>query len=137
MRSGPTCTDDGTSRADFATMMRKLTSVRDLQQWIDRVQADDLPGLQAFANRIQRDIAAVTAGPSQPYSSDPVEGHVKSNQNDQAADVRESIADYVQRAACVLGGDRLLAHDRRYPEGEGMGILASQTPGSCRYGVKG
>jgi transposase len=60
----------------FATMMRRLTGVRDLPQWIHRVQTDDLPGLQAFANSIQRDIAAVTAGLSQPYSSGPVEGHV-------------------------------------------------------------
>lgn len=60
----------------FATMMRKLTGARDLPQWIDQVQADELPGLRAFANSIQRDIAAVTAGLSQPYSSGPVEGHV-------------------------------------------------------------
>jgi transposase len=57
-------------------MMRHLTGVRDLPQWIDRIQADELPGLRAFANSIQRDIAAVTAGLSQPYSSGPVEGHV-------------------------------------------------------------
>jgi transposase len=60
----------------FATMMRKLTGARDLPQWIHRVQTDELPGLQAFANSIQRDTAAVTAGLSQPYSSGPVEGHV-------------------------------------------------------------
>jgi transposase len=60
----------------FATMMRRLTGVRDLPQWIHQVQADELPGLRAFANSIQRDIAAVTAGLSLPYSSGPVEGHV-------------------------------------------------------------
>ena len=60
----------------FATMMRKLTGTRDLPQWISRVQVDNLAGLRTFANSIQRDIAAVTAGLSQPYSSGPVEGHV-------------------------------------------------------------
>ena len=60
----------------FATMMRKRTGARDLPQWIHQVQADDLPGLRPFTNSIQRDLAAVTAGLTLPYSSGPVEGHV-------------------------------------------------------------
>ena len=60
----------------FATMMRKLTGIRDLPQWIESVQASALDGLRSFANGIQRDLAAVTAGLSLPYSSGLVEGHV-------------------------------------------------------------
>jgi transposase len=60
----------------FATMMNKLTGGRDLPQWIKHVHHSDLAGLRTFANSIQRDLAAVTAGLSLPYSSGPVEGHV-------------------------------------------------------------
>jgi transposase len=59
----------------FATMMRTLSGARDLPQWIRQVEAD-LPGLRPFTTSIQRDLAAVTAGLSLPYSSGPVEGHV-------------------------------------------------------------
>jgi len=40
-------------------------------------RASDLVGLHTFTTSIQRDLAAVTAGLSQHYSSGPVEGHVK------------------------------------------------------------
>ena len=60
----------------FATMMRTLTGTRDLPQWIKQVEADYLPGLRPFTTSIQRDLAAVTAGLSLPYSSGPVERHV-------------------------------------------------------------
>jgi transposase len=61
---------------DFAAMMRKLTGARDLPQWIVRAGSSGLDGLRSFATNIQRDLAAVTAGLSLPYSSGPVEGHV-------------------------------------------------------------
>jgi transposase len=60
----------------FATMMRTLVRHRDFPQWIKQVEADDLRGLRPFTTSIQRDLAAVTAGLSLPYSSGPVEGHV-------------------------------------------------------------
>jgi transposase len=60
----------------FAAMMHKRTGNKQLPQWIDRVEADDLPGLRSFINGIRRDLAAVTAGLSLPYSSGPVEGTV-------------------------------------------------------------
>ncbi|MFF7242075.1 transposase [Streptomyces collinus] len=47
-----------------------------LPSWIDAVHADDLPALHAFADGLQRDHQAVTAGPTLPWSSGPVEGHV-------------------------------------------------------------
>jgi transposase len=40
------------------------------------VDADDQPELHTFAAGIRRDLAAVTAGLSLPYSSGAVEGHV-------------------------------------------------------------
>ena len=61
---------------DFATMMRNRTGARDLPQWIERVEADALPGLQSFVKGIRADLAAVTNGLSLPYSSGAVEGHV-------------------------------------------------------------
>ncbi|MFC8718648.1 ISL3 family transposase [Kitasatospora sp. NPDC057198] len=48
-----------------------------LPQWIKAVRADDLPSLHSFANGLERDLAAVTAGLTLPWSSGVVEGHVK------------------------------------------------------------
>jgi transposase len=47
-----------------------------LDQWLADVDADDQPQLHSFANGIRRDLQAVTAGLTLPYSSGPVEGHV-------------------------------------------------------------
>ncbi|MFJ2170335.1 transposase [Streptomyces griseofuscus] len=47
-----------------------------LQQWIQAVRADDLPSLHTFVNGLERDLAAVTAGLTLPWSSGVVEGHV-------------------------------------------------------------
>lgn len=60
---------------DFATMMRDLTGA-DLRQWITTALADDLLGLHSFVRGVQRDLAAVTAGLTMPWSSGPVEGQV-------------------------------------------------------------
>ncbi|WP_406446862.1 transposase [Streptomyces sp. NBC_01613] len=45
-------------------------------QWMDRVFADDLPALLSLVNGMKRDLDAVTAGLSTPWSSGQVEGHV-------------------------------------------------------------
>ena len=57
-------------------MMRKRTGTRDLPQWIELADADELPGLRSFTNGIRADLTAVTNGLSLPYSSGRVEGHV-------------------------------------------------------------
>lgn len=56
-------------------MLTQLEGDR-LPQWIEAVRADDLPSLHAFANGLERDLAAVTAGLTLPWSSGVVEGHV-------------------------------------------------------------
>lgn len=43
---------------------------------MDRVLADDLPALHSLVNGMKRDLDAVTAGLSTPWSSGQVEGHV-------------------------------------------------------------
>ncbi len=43
---------------------------------IKAVRADDLPSLHTFVNGLERDLAAVTAGLTLPWSSGIVEGHV-------------------------------------------------------------
>lgn len=43
---------------------------------MDRVLADDLPALHPLANGMERDLDAVTAGLSTPWSSGQVEGQV-------------------------------------------------------------
>lgn len=48
---------------------------RHLDQWIERVRADDLPALHRFANGLDQDVDAVVAGLSLRYSSGIVEGH--------------------------------------------------------------
>jgi hypothetical protein len=60
---------------DFADTMHKLSGTR-LPQWIAVVLASDLPQLHSFAKGLQRDLAAVTAGLTLPWSSGPVEGQV-------------------------------------------------------------
>ncbi|MFG2045795.1 transposase, partial [Dactylosporangium sp. NPDC048998] len=60
---------------DFADMMRKLRGAR-LPQWIAAVLASDLVQLHSFAKGLQRDLAAVTAGLTLPWSSGAVEGQV-------------------------------------------------------------
>ncbi|GHB78707.1 hypothetical protein GCM10010377_80980 [Streptomyces viridiviolaceus] len=59
----------------FGRMLTELQGDR-LPQWIEAVRADDLPSLHAFANGLERDLAAVTAGLVLPWSSGVVEGHV-------------------------------------------------------------
>ncbi|MGW3818695.1 ISL3 family transposase [Streptomyces sp. NPDC005046] len=59
----------------FAQMVCGLGGHR-LSAWTDAVHADDLPALHAFADGLQRDHNAVTAGLTLPWSSGPVEGHV-------------------------------------------------------------
>ncbi|MFD9396537.1 transposase [Streptomyces sp. NPDC060000] len=58
----------------FAELMNNREG-RHLGQWIDRVQADDLPTLHSFVNGLGQDLDAVVAGLSLRYSSGAVEGH--------------------------------------------------------------
>ncbi|WP_194838827.1 transposase [Nocardia sp. XZ_19_369] len=44
--------------------------------WIAIVQADDLPGRASFANGLESDLNAVTAGLTMRWNSGPVEGRV-------------------------------------------------------------
>jgi transposase len=60
---------------DFAAMMRDLQGDR-LPAWMDRIRVDDLPALHSLVNGLNRDIDAVTAGLSTPWSSGQVEGQV-------------------------------------------------------------
>ncbi len=56
-------------------MLTRLQGER-LPEWIAAVRADDLPSLHAFISGLERDLAAVTAGLTLPWSSGVVEGHV-------------------------------------------------------------
>ncbi|MFD4613584.1 transposase [Streptomyces sp. NPDC058440] len=60
---------------DFADMMRDLRGDQ-LPAWMDRVTQDELPALHSLVNGLRRDLDAVTAGLSSPWSSGQVEGHV-------------------------------------------------------------
>ncbi|MFE3281470.1 ISL3 family transposase, partial [Nocardia sp. NPDC059239] len=59
----------------FATMMKQLSG-RELERWMAAVEADDFPALHSFVRGLRRDLDAVTAGLTLPWSSGPVEGHV-------------------------------------------------------------
>lgn len=59
----------------FADMMCNLRGDQ-LPQWMEGAAADNPPGPQSFVDRIKRDLAAVTAGLTLPWSSDAVEGQV-------------------------------------------------------------
>jgi transposase len=59
----------------FATMMHERAG-RELNTWMGKVHADDIPELRSFLTGITIDHDAVTAGLTLPYSSGVVEGHV-------------------------------------------------------------
>jgi len=59
----------------FAEMMTGRQG-QHLQKWLDAVEADDQPELHSFAAGIRRDLQAVTAGLTLPYSSGAAEGNV-------------------------------------------------------------
>jgi transposase len=61
--------------AAFAAMMGKLHGDQ-LEAWMTAVAADDLPALHSMLIGLRRDLAAVTAGLTLPWSSGVVEGHV-------------------------------------------------------------
>ncbi|MFI2207521.1 transposase [Streptomyces sp. NPDC020192] len=77
--TGPPAPLDATARhvRDFADRMRDLRG-EDLPSWMDRVLADDLPALHSLVNGVKRDLDAVTAALSTPWSSGQVEGQVTS-----------------------------------------------------------
>ncbi|MEU6230655.1 transposase [Streptomyces sp. NPDC047042] len=58
----------------FAGLMNNRQG-RNLDQWITRVQGDDLPALHTFVTGLGQDLDAVVAGLSLRYSSGAVEGH--------------------------------------------------------------
>ncbi|MFC4517245.1 transposase [Streptomyces ehimensis] len=60
---------------DFAAMMRDLRGDQ-LPVWMEGVLADDLPTPHSLVNGLSRDIDAVTAGLSTPWSSGQAEGRV-------------------------------------------------------------
>ncbi len=60
---------------DFIRMVRERTSAA-LTSWITRATASCIAELGSFANGLQRDLAAVTAGLSLPWSNGQVEGQV-------------------------------------------------------------
>jgi transposase len=59
----------------FAVMLTRRRGER-LPGWLDQARAIGLPGLNSFVTGIEHDLAAVTAGLTQPWNSGPVEGHV-------------------------------------------------------------
>ena len=61
--------------AAFAEMLTGLHGDQ-LDTWIGKVDADDLPDLHSFVAGLRRDQQAVTNGLTLPYSSGLVEGHV-------------------------------------------------------------
>ena len=57
-------------------MMTRRSGEQKLSSWLAAVEADDQPHPHSFAAGIRRDLPAVTAGLTLPYSSGPVEGNV-------------------------------------------------------------
>jgi transposase len=60
---------------DFADLMNKHRGDR-LTAWMNTAEADNLPHLHSLITGLRRDLAAVTAGLTETYSSGPVEGNV-------------------------------------------------------------
>jgi hypothetical protein len=60
---------------NLADLMHKHRGDR-LPQWMQQVEADELPALHSLVAGLRRDLAAVTAGITLPWSSGAVEGNV-------------------------------------------------------------
>ncbi|MGC9668516.1 transposase [Planosporangium sp. 12N6] len=58
---------------DFARLLTKRGG-QDLDDWLAAVDADDLPALHSFTRGLRKDLPAVTAGLTLPYSNGPIEG---------------------------------------------------------------
>ena len=56
--------------ADLLTTRRG----NNLEDWMSAVEASDLPALHAFVRGLRKDLPAVIAGLSLPYSNGPIEG---------------------------------------------------------------
>ncbi len=65
-----------THLASFAEMMTHRTGDQDLPGWLAAAEAADQPHLHTFTAGLRRDLPAVTAGLTLPYSSGKVEGNV-------------------------------------------------------------
>ncbi|WP_306306870.1 transposase [Nocardia brevicatena] len=72
---------------DFAVMTTRLEG-QCLEEWISIVEKDTLTAIASFARNLRRDIDAVRNGLTLPYSSGPVEGHIKRIKIDQTPNVR-------------------------------------------------
>jgi transposase len=59
----------------FAEMVHELRGGR-LREWMEEVEADDLPALHSFVAGLRRDQDAVVAGLTMRWNSGLVEGHV-------------------------------------------------------------
>jgi hypothetical protein len=62
----------------------------DLEDWMSAVEASDLPALNGFVRGLRKDLPAVTAGLSLPYSNGPTEGANTKVKLLQRQDVRTS-----------------------------------------------
>ncbi|WP_410007854.1 ISL3 family transposase [Planotetraspora sp. A-T 1434] len=58
---------------EFAAILTQRRG-KDLDAWITAVQADDLPALHSFVHGLRKDLPAVVAGLTLPYSNGPMEG---------------------------------------------------------------
>jgi transposase len=60
----------------FANMLTQRHGATELASWISAATTADLPGISTFAQHLNADLEAVTAGLTLPWSSGPVEGTV-------------------------------------------------------------
>ncbi|MGW2365718.1 ISL3 family transposase, partial [Streptomyces sp. NPDC001667] len=73
------CPDLATIRTlaeDFAEMPVNRQGDENLDNWLNSAKTSGIPELHGFANSLARDIDAVRAGLTMPWSSGVVEGHV-------------------------------------------------------------
>ncbi|MRH90271.1 hypothetical protein GFY24_23000 [Nocardia sp. SYP-A9097] len=59
----------------FATILCELRG-RELEGWMNAIDADKQPALASFVRGLRQDLDAVTAGLTLPWNSGAVEGHV-------------------------------------------------------------
>ena len=59
----------------FQTIVRERRG-NEFPKWLEEAQASEVPGLHGFVNSLKKDLAAVTAGVTLPWSNGPTEGHI-------------------------------------------------------------
>jgi transposase len=86
--------------------MARRQGLAELEDWLARAEASDLPQLRSFARGIRRDQQAVTVGLSLPCSSAALEGNVNKSSSSKGSAMAEQGSRSYASASSTTQRDR-------------------------------